>query len=190
MTTGAYSFLDIAVSDGARHHFAVGDPLILLSADLRTLVWVNGPGAILLGFDNIEDALSSPLKLGENVRRQIRATLGFPALETPRALTIRLNSGLQSAPLNCSAGKIVLPDGNDGILLAVANGAPPDWMKPGSPRARFQVSTRRAVAPRLLTPVAISSPPAADFPATRFHLTPCERLFGKRQASGVVLSDA
>jgi len=125
MTTGAYSFLDIAVSDGARHHFAVGDPLILLSADLRTLVWVNGPGAILLGFDNIEDALSSPLKLGENVRRQIRATLGFPALETPRALTIRLNSGLQSAPLNCSAGKIVLPDGNDGILLAVANGAPP-----------------------------------------------------------------
>lgn len=120
MTTGAYSFIDIAVLDGVRHHFASGDPLVLLSVDLSTLLWVNGPGASLFGFDDIESAMGTEFDLGANVRRQIAATSGFPDIGENRALMIRLQSGLQSRPLTCKASTIALPDGTKGILLAMA----------------------------------------------------------------------
>lgn len=125
MTNGAYSFIDIAVLDGVRHHFAAGDPLVLLSSDLRILLWTNGPGARLLGYSDIESALGRPYEPGTNVRRQIAATHGFPTIGARRPLTIRLNSGLQSKPLNCMAGSVTLPDGSIGILLCVPDSAPP-----------------------------------------------------------------
>lgn len=122
MTTGAYSFIDIAVLDGVRHHFASGDPLVLLSVDLSTLLWVNGPGAALFGFDDIESAMGTEFDLGANVRRQIAATRGFPDIGNDRALMIRLQSGLQSRPLVCQASAVGLPDGANGILLALPGG--------------------------------------------------------------------
>ncbi len=124
MTNGAYSFIDVAVLDGVRGHFAAGDPLVLLSSDLNTLLWVNGAGAALMGYDDIETAMGTPFDLGINVRRQIGATRGFPFLETASPVTIRLQSGLNSKPLSCMASSISLPDGATGILLTVPGTVP------------------------------------------------------------------
>ncbi len=124
MTTGVYSFIDIAVLDGVRGHFTAGDPLVMLSEDLNTILWVNGSGADLLGHENIETALGSSPKLGTTVSRQIRATPGFPHIGKGRPLTIRINSGLSSIPLSCNASSVRLPDGRSGILLAVGGRVP------------------------------------------------------------------
>ncbi len=124
MTTGTYSFIDIAVLDGVRGRFAAGDPLVLLSPDLKTLLWVNGPGAALLGFETVETAMGAWLDLDTKIRRQIAAISGFPAIGTDRPVTIRLNSGLKSMPLACRASNIALPGGAEGILLTVPDSLP------------------------------------------------------------------
>ncbi|MEZ5810060.1 MAG: PAS domain S-box protein [Rhizobiaceae bacterium] len=124
MTTGGFSFIDIAVLDGVRERFAAGDPLILLSSDLETLLWVNGPGAALLGFDDIEQAMGAELDLPVNVRRQIAATAGFPAIDRDRSVTIRLDNWLESRALWCRGSSILLPDRQRGILLTVPGSAP------------------------------------------------------------------
>lgn len=124
MTTGAYSFIDIAVLDGVRERFAAGDPLVLLSSDLETLLWVNGPGAALLGFADIEEAMGARLDLPVNVRRQIAATPGFPAVGRERPVTIRLDSGFDSHALWCRGSSVLLPDRARGILLTVPGSAP------------------------------------------------------------------
>ena len=124
MTTGANSFIDIAVLDEVRRHFADGDPLILLSEDLMTLNWVNGPGASLLGYDDVETALGTRFDLGVNVRRQIGGLRDFPNIGKGRPLAIRMQNGLRSGPLSCVASSVVLPDGGRGILIAVAGTKP------------------------------------------------------------------
>ncbi len=124
MTTGANSFIDIAVLDEVRRHFADGDPLILLSEDLKTLHWVNGPGAALLGYRDVETALGTRFDLGVNVRRQISGLKDFPNIGKDRPLVIRMRSGLRSEPLSCAASRVLLPDGARGILLAVAGTKP------------------------------------------------------------------
>ncbi|MEX0345708.1 MAG: PAS domain S-box protein [Rhizobiaceae bacterium] len=124
MTTGAYSFIDIAVLEGVRNQFAAGDPLVLLSQDLETLLWVNGPGAALLGHDDIESALGTPLDLGIIARRQISAAPGFPDLGSGKPLMIRIHRGSSSIPVACIISSIRLPDGNTGILLAIGGTVP------------------------------------------------------------------
>jgi PAS domain S-box-containing protein len=120
----SYSFIDVAALDGIRERFAAGDSLAVLSADLETLIWANGPGARLFGFDDVEDAAGSASGLPGAARRQIMATPGYPDVPRDRTVAVRLADGLASRSFLFQARSVRLPDGETALLLALPAAAP------------------------------------------------------------------
>ena len=54
-----YPFIDIAVHERVRSHFAAGEAVVLFSPDMSAALWANGPGADLFGFASIYDFLDN-----------------------------------------------------------------------------------------------------------------------------------
>lgn len=121
MASGTYPFIDIAVLDEIREHFANGDALIVVSPDMESVIWANGQGASLLGYEAIDDILSSEKFLGIQARRQLMALDGFPAIGHGRTVSLRMAFGLSSRIQTFQASDIALPRGEQAILLTVAN---------------------------------------------------------------------
>ncbi|MDI6028739.1 histidine kinase dimerization/phospho-acceptor domain-containing protein [Corticibacterium sp. UT-5YL-CI-8] len=119
MPSAAYSFLDVAILDQVRQRFAAGDALAILSTDLDQVIWANGPGAAIFGHDAVEDMIGASSRLGLTARRQIAATSGFPDIGRDRSILVRLATGMQSRAIAFLASAVTLPDGEQGILLAV-----------------------------------------------------------------------
>ncbi|GAA4106599.1 PAS domain S-box protein [Aminobacter aganoensis] len=124
MPSAAYSFIDVAVVDRVRQRFAAGDAIVVLTADLEDVVWANGPGAAVLGYDDIDAVIGAPARLGLAARRQIAATSGFPEIGSDRAIMVRVASGLTSRAVAFMASSVRLPDGETAIMLAVPAGKP------------------------------------------------------------------
>jgi len=114
MAAAAYSYIDVAVLDAVRERFAAGDAIVILSADLAEVAWINGPGAALFGKADVEAMIGAPSGLGLAARRQIMATRGYPAIGRDRPVLVRLAAGA----LAFSASTITLPDGEAAIMLA------------------------------------------------------------------------
>ena len=120
MNARSYPFIDIAVHDLVRTRFAAGDALVVLPPSLDRVIWANGPGARLLGFDGFEDALAAQDVLSPVARRQIAATRGFPALGEDRPVAVRIVRADRSELVAFFASEIGLPGGESAILLAAA----------------------------------------------------------------------
>ncbi|MCR4268999.1 PAS domain S-box protein [Nitratireductor sp. ZSWI3] len=118
MASVSYSFVDVAVLDQVRRRFAAGDALVILSTDLTEVLWANGPGAALLGFENIATAIGAEAGLSVTARRQIAATPRYPDIGDDRAIAVRLARGLSAPAVNLHASAVRLPDGEGAILLA------------------------------------------------------------------------
>ncbi|GAA2853456.1 PAS/PAC sensor signal transduction histidine kinase [Aminobacter aminovorans] len=123
MPSAAYSFIDVAVVDRVRQRFAAGDAIVVLSVDLEDVLWANGPGAVVLGYDDIDAVIGAPARLGPIARRQIAATSGFPEIGRDRSIMVRVASGLTSNAVAFVASSVRLPDGAPAIMLAVPAGA-------------------------------------------------------------------
>lgn len=119
MPSAAYSFIDVAVVDRVRQRFAAGDAIVVLSVDLEDVLWANGPGAAVLGYDDIDAVIGAPSRLGPIARRQISATSGFPEIGRDRSIMVRVASGLTSTAVAFVASSVRLPDGATAIMLAV-----------------------------------------------------------------------
>jgi len=119
MPSAAYSFIDVAVVDRVRQRFAAGDAIVVLSVDLEDVLWANGPGAAVLGYDDIDAVIGAPSRLGPIARRQIAATSGFPDIGRDRSIMVRVASGLTSAAVAFVASSVRLPGGAPAIMLAV-----------------------------------------------------------------------
>ncbi len=119
MASVSYSFVDIAVLDRVRERFAAGDALLVLSRALDTVIWANGPGAALIGYRNIEEAIGAESNLSATTRRQISATPGFPRISGERTVGTRLGRGMRAPVVNLEASTISLPGGEQAILLAL-----------------------------------------------------------------------
>jgi len=117
MTPRVYPFIDIAVLDAVRGHFLAGDAIAILSTDLETVIWANGPGAALFGHGDIESVRGAPANLGFPARRQIAGTPGFPAIGQNRSLLVRVAQGITSRAIGFLASAVALPDGVRAILL-------------------------------------------------------------------------
>ncbi|MCO7736385.1 PAS domain S-box protein [Brucella intermedia] len=118
--SGSYPFIDIAALDSIREGFAKGDAQLVLTHDLSAVLWVNGPGAKLFGFDRVEDMIGGSLDLPIATRRQIASSNSNAEGET-RTISIRLGGGLRSDLTRFNVSHIALPDGVSGLLLT-ANG--------------------------------------------------------------------
>ncbi len=121
MASGTYPFIDIAVLDEIREHFANGDALVVISPDLARVIWANGQGASMLGYGAIDDILNSDDVLGIQARRQLMALDGFPAIGHGRTVSLRVAFGLSSRILTFQASDLALPRGEQAILLSIAN---------------------------------------------------------------------
>jgi PAS domain S-box-containing protein len=117
MTPRVYPFIDIAVLDAVRGHFLAGDAIAILSTDLETVIWANGPGAALFGHGDIGSVRGAPANLGFPARRQIAGTPGFPAIGQNRSLLVRVAQGMTSRAIGFLASTIALPDGVRAIML-------------------------------------------------------------------------
>nr|WP_182548908.1 PAS domain S-box protein [Phyllobacterium myrsinacearum] len=121
MTSGTYPFIDIAVLDEIREHFANGDALVVISPDLDSVIWANGQGASALGYSTIDDILDAGSVLNVQARRQLMALDGFPAIGHGRTVSLRVAFGLASRILTFQASDLTLPRGEPAILLSIAN---------------------------------------------------------------------
>lgn len=123
MTSGTYPFIDIAVLDEIREHFANGDALVVISPDLENVIWANGQGANALGYATIDDILDAGAVLNVQARRQLKALDGFPAIGHGRTVSLRVAFGLASRILTFQASDLTLPRGEAAILLSISNTA-------------------------------------------------------------------
>src|SRR5690606_16217321 len=114
--SGSYPFIDIAALDSIREGFAKGDAQLVLTLDLSAVLWVNGPGAKLFGFDRVEDMIGGGLDLPVATRRQIASSNSNTDGE-PRTISVRLGGGLRSDLTRFNVSHITLPDGVSGLLL-------------------------------------------------------------------------
>ncbi len=119
MPSASYSFLDVAVLDEVRSRFAAGDAIAILSADLKQVIWANGPGAALFGYPDIDAIIGASDTLPPVARRQIEAASGFPDIGRDHAVTLRLATGTTSRAVGFLASAMTMPDGEKAILLSV-----------------------------------------------------------------------
>lgn len=117
MASASYSFIDIVVLDDVRQRFAAGDALVLLTDDLDTVIWANGPGAALIGNIDIMTAVGMPSGLALPARRQIMGSPGFHARGRSSQALVRI--GGQAVTLTVS--RLALPGGEAGILLSAVH---------------------------------------------------------------------
>ncbi|EJN05463.1 PAS domain-containing sensor histidine kinase [Phyllobacterium sp. YR531] len=121
MASGTYPFIDIAVLDEIREHFANGDALVVISPDLTHVIWANGQGAAMLGYATVDDILNAGEVLSVQAQRQLKALDGFPSIGHGRTVSLRAAFGLTSRILTFQASDLVLPRGEQAILLTIAN---------------------------------------------------------------------
>jgi PAS domain S-box-containing protein len=110
---GTYPFIDIAVLDGIRERFIRGDALIVVSPDLTSVLWANGPGAAMFGFERIDDALGNDPDFPVQMKRQISALDGSRT-GAPRTVSARFASQL----IALEVFDIALPDGKPARVLS------------------------------------------------------------------------
>ncbi len=114
--SGSYPFIDIAALDSIREGFVRGDAQLVLAHDLSSVLWVNGPGAKLFGYDRVEELIEEPLDLPVPTRRQIEAFSGDKT-GAPSTISVRLGGGLRSELIRLHLSSIKLPDGVSALLI-------------------------------------------------------------------------
>ncbi|AVA20392.1 MULTISPECIES: ATP-binding protein [unclassified Rhizobium] len=114
-----YPFIDIAVHPRVRERFARGEAMVLFSTGMDRVLWANGAGANLFGYDIIYDFLDQGPKAGDVSFRQIEATArGLGAVGDQRTFLIRMASGFQRAVVNAAVEIIQVQAGEEAILFS------------------------------------------------------------------------
>ncbi|MGB6621084.1 MAG: PAS domain-containing sensor histidine kinase, partial [Xanthobacteraceae bacterium] len=102
-------------------------PAWLWSADGSQIVWANGVGAAIFGSATVETGTQRHLGVGDARAGQI-ARLA-PTLSTAGQERLERLRGFGAAfgrALTCACSRIVLSDGNAGVLIAAAEPAGPE----------------------------------------------------------------
>ena len=114
-----YPFIDIAVHPRVRERFARGEAMVMFSTGMDRVLWANGAGANLFGYDVIYDFLDQGPKPGDVSFRQIEATArGLGAVGDQRTFLIRMASGFQRAVVNAAVELIRIQAGEEAILFS------------------------------------------------------------------------
>ncbi|MDK4717096.1 ATP-binding protein [Rhizobium sp. CNPSo 4039] len=114
-----YPFIDIAVHPRVRERFARGEAMVMFSTGMDRVLWANGAGANLFGYDVIYDFVEQGPKPGDVTFRQIEATArGLGALGDQRTFLIRMASGFQRAVVNAAVELIRIQAGEEAVLFS------------------------------------------------------------------------
>jgi len=129
MPTGQHPFIDIAVHEQVRTHFAVGDPAVVLSPSLAEVLWANGAGVRLFGHSGLYDFIDAGLDRSSASFRQI-ATAAHAIRDTPdrpsQNFVMRTGSGFRRPVMPATLERMHLTDGSQALLLTAAAAEPAD----------------------------------------------------------------
>ena len=118
MASVPYPFIDIAVLDTVRDRLAAGDAVLIVAQSLDSVIFANGAGARLAGFDNPVDLTGNDPELGISAKRQIGA-LDLDELRGRSAMiALRIASGVESRMAMVSVSPVRLPDGGQSIMIS------------------------------------------------------------------------
>ncbi|OBZ92730.1 histidine kinase [Pararhizobium polonicum] len=119
MPAKSYPFIDIAVHERVREHFARGDAAVLFSPDMSQVLWSNGEGASLFGLPSIYDFIDSGANRNDAAYRQMDAAAGqLSRSGDKRTFLMRIASGFQRASVHASVEMITVRPGETAILFA------------------------------------------------------------------------
>lgn len=123
MPAKSYPFIDIAVHERVREHFARGDAAVLFSPDMSQVLWSNGEGAFLFGLPSIYDFIDSGANRNDAAYRQMEAAARqLKRSGDSRAFLMRIASGFQRASVSASVEMITVRPGETAILFAAPRG--------------------------------------------------------------------
>ncbi|CAN7235772.1 PAS domain S-box protein [Rhizobium sp. LjRoot98] len=123
MPAKSYPFIDIAVHERVREHFARGDAAVLFSPDMSQVLWSNGEGAFLFGLPSIYDFIDSGANRNDAAYRQMEAAARqLKRSGDSRTFLMRIASGFQRASVSASVEMITVRPGETAILFAAPRG--------------------------------------------------------------------
>jgi PAS domain S-box-containing protein len=126
MPAKSYPFIDIAVHERVREHFAKGDAAVLFSPDMSQVLWSNGEGAFLFGLPSIYDFIDSGANRNDAAYRQMEAAARqLKRSGDNRTFLMRIASGFQRASVSASVEMISVRPGETAILFAAPRGRKP-----------------------------------------------------------------
>ncbi|MDO9418297.1 ATP-binding protein [Pararhizobium sp.] len=126
MPARQYPFIDIAVHERVREHFAKGEAAVLFSTDMRQVLWSNGQGANLFGHDAIYDFIDAGIDHGNVSFRQLEATAAqLKQTGDRRSFLMRIATGFRSVTLNASVEIISVYPGESALLFTTPLDAKP-----------------------------------------------------------------
>ncbi len=126
MPAKSYPFIDIAVHERVREHFARGDAAVLFSPDMNQVLWSNGEGAALFGLPSIYDFIDTGANRGDAAYRQMEAAARqLERSGDRRSFLMRVASGFQRASVSASVEMITVRPGETAILFTAPRGGKP-----------------------------------------------------------------
>jgi PAS domain S-box-containing protein len=126
MPAKSYPFIDIAVHERVREHFAKGDAAVLFSPDMSQVLWSNGEGAFLFGLPSIYDFIDSGANRNDAAYRQMEAAARqLKRSGDSRTFLMRIASGFQRASVSASVEMITVRPGETAILFAAPRSGKP-----------------------------------------------------------------
>ncbi len=117
MTGTARSYLDYAVLPPLRRKFLSPQAALLLSDDLRQVLWANAAGARLIAGATVAQAISQPLSPGQPLVRQLHAAVRQLHNGEPLVRGLKIARGLHTDLIRCRLDMLDLGDGASAIQL-------------------------------------------------------------------------
>ncbi|MCD7111172.1 PAS domain S-box protein [Rhizobium sp. DKSPLA3] len=125
MPVKSYPFIDIAVHERVRDHFARGDAAILFAPDLSRVLWSNGEGAALFGLGSIYDFLDGGPGTASVAFRQLQSTARqLREAGDTRSFLMRMSAGFRSVTVTAALALIDVRAGERAILFTAPRLAP------------------------------------------------------------------
>ncbi|WP_312360934.1 PAS domain S-box protein [Ensifer sp.] len=126
MPARQYPFIDIAVHERVREHFARGDAAILFSRDLSRVLWANDQGAAFFGFGSIYDFIEQGPNPNDLSARQLKAAATqLVSVGDRRQILMRVASGFRSLALNTAVELIRVRPDELGVLFTAPHSGKP-----------------------------------------------------------------
>ncbi|OJF99041.1 ATP-binding protein [Pararhizobium antarcticum] len=136
MSAKLYPFIDIAVHEQVRGHFARGEAAVLFSQDMGQVLWSNGEGAALFGTPSIYDFIDSGTNTADVAFRQMEATARQLArVGDSRSFLMRIGTGFRRMPVSALVKMISVHPGETAILFTA----------PGNVKARTPAEIARTM---------------------------------------------
>ncbi len=115
-----YPYLDLSVLAETRKLVVSRQAAIIFSENLAEVLWANGEGTLLLGEQQVSEALDNGLDDSSVLRRQVAASVSQLNKHHTIKATVRIRRGWENRLVTFSLSTISFPDGINAVLFVTA----------------------------------------------------------------------